>query len=300
MKQIGILLAVCLALSWCAGLPAHAADPGDMPPQVHSLDGEALGLTAQQAFIYDCSTGELWVWGDQQARIPPASLAKLFTVELATQYLQPEEIVTAGAELDFVRKGSSIAALQVGSRLSVSRLVEGCLVQSGNDAAYALATAAGRRILKDEKVPAGAAVAIFLWELNRRAVCMGMSQTRFTSPDGFDAPGQYTCPADVLKIALLSLENPLVLRHCGTVKDYVIFDSGEDYIWSSTNLLLYEQLPYYCPDAFGLKTGTTEDAGCHLVAAFHAPGRDLIIGVFGCPEKTLRFEEALRLYEYIQ
>ena len=89
-------------------------------------------------------------------------------------------------------------------------------------------------------------------------------------------------------------------RYCATVSDSVTYESGQQYIWKTTNLLLQPDSGCYCEAAFGLKTGTTSQAGAHLLAAFHAADRDLVIGVFGCPTKTGRFTDALLLFELAQ
>ncbi len=270
-------------------------EPG---PQILYGDTDELALSAQQAFVYDCGTGDLWIWGDWNARIAPASLVKLFTIHVAMQYLSPEAVITAGEEVYLVQPGSSVAAIGYGSRLTAAMLVEGCLVQSGNDAAYVLAAAAGRVLLNDPAASAQAAVGAFVEEMNRQAAEIGLANTYYVNPDGYDAQGQYTCPEDLLAVARLSLADPLVLQYCGIARDSVVFESGENYVWYSTNFLLHKDLGYYAPEAFGLKTGTTNHAGGHLIAAFHAPDRDLLIGVFGCPDKSSRFADALLLYEY--
>lgn len=271
----------------------QVTEPG---PQIIYADPGSVSLSARQAFVYDCSTGDLWIWGDMDAQIAPASLVKLFTVHVALELLEPDAVITAGDEVYMVGEGSSVAGIQKGDRLKVSMLVEGCLVQSGNDAAYVLAVAAGRKLLSDSNATASSALTAFMTHMNEKAKELELSNTYYVNPDGFDAAGQHTSPADVLSVARISLENPLVLRYCGLAQDHVTFESGEDYIWYNTNFLLHPELSCYCPDVFGLKTGTTGAAGAHLVAAFHAPGRDLLIGIFGCPDKNARFEEAVLLY----
>lgn len=271
----------------------EVTEPG---PQTIYADPEDLELTARHAFVYDCTSGDVWIWGDMNAQIAPASLVKLFTIHVAMDHLEPETLITAGDEVYLVKSGSSVAGIRKGSQLTAAMLVEGCLIQSGNDAAYVLAVAAGRKILGSDDASVTDALAAFMDRMNEEAATLGLNGTYYVNPDGFDAQGQHTCPADVLTVAKLSLADPLVMRYCGIDTDHVTFESGEDYIWYSTNFLLHPSLSCYCPEAFGLKTGTTDAAGAHLLAAFHAPDRDLIIGVFGCPNKIARFEEARLLF----
>ena len=63
--------------------------------------------------------------------------------------------------------------------------------------------------------------------------------------------------------------------------------------------LIDPESPYYCPYAVGLKTGQTPSAGSCLLSAFRMDGRELLIGVFGCPKETDRFDDTLQLFNKI-
>lgn len=267
-----------------------------VPEIIYAPEGD-VSLSAQQAFVYDCGNGALWVYGDWNTPIAPASLTKLFTVYIALQSLSEDTVITVGEEATWIQSGSSVAAIYPENRLSVAMLVEGCLVQSGNDAAYALAVAAGRQLLPNANATPEEALARFMEEMNAQAGALGLTGTCFVNPDGFDAEGQYTTAKDMLTITLLILNDPRISKYSTLATDNVTYESGQNYIWKTTNLLLLPDSDYYCEAAFGLKTGTTNQAGAHLIAAFHAPDRDLIIGVFGCTSKTARFTDALLLYQ---
>ncbi len=254
-------------------------------------------LTAQCWFVYDDDADAfLLLSGDPTETVYPASITKLFTAYVALQYLDPEETVTVGEALDLVDPTSSIAALGYGDTLTVARLLEGMLLPSGNDAAYVLAAAAGRVIDGDPEEYAWNAVQTFLAEMNAQAQELGLSGTHFVNPDGIHDYDHYTCPKDLVTIAKLSLNNPLVMRCTSLSRETVSLDSQEeDVIWKNTNVLIDPESEYYCPYAIGLKTGQTSDAGSCLLSAFDYHGRTLIIGVFGCPEETDRFADTLQL-----
>lgn len=254
-------------------------------------------LTARNAFVYDCNSGQLlFTLGNMQKQIAPASLTKLFTAYVALQYLDPAMTVTCGKETTWISPASSVAWVTPGDRVSVELLIQGMLMQSGNDAAYATAVAAGRILAEDPAYPAKQAVALFMEEVNRQAQALGLTGTHFATPDGLDTFDHYTTAEDMLTIALLAMEHPLLRHYSSLSKTSVMYENGETYTYQSTNFLLQPGSKYYCADACGMKTGTTKKAGSCLMSLFHNGEGYILIGIFGCPEYEDRFADALQLY----
>ena len=254
-------------------------------------------LTARNAFVYDCISGQLlFTLGDMEKQIAPASLTKLFTAYVALQYLDPEMMVTCGKETTWIDPASSVAWVGPGDRVTVELLIEGMMMQSGNDAAYATAVAAGRILAEDPEYPAKQAVARFMEEVNAQAVALGLTGTHFATPDGMDTFDHYTTATDMLSIALLAMEHPLLRHYSSLSKASVMYENGETHTYHSTNYLLQPDSKYYCPDACGMKTGTTKKAGSCLMSLFHNGEGYILIGVFGCPKYEDRFADALQLY----
>lgn len=253
-------------------------------------------LTAQQYFVYDCDEDRfVCISGEPDERVYPASITKLFTAYIAMQYLQPEALVTAGAELDLVVWGSSLADIQVADTLSVEQLIEAMLLPSGNDAAYVLATAAGRVILDQPEADAQYAVETFVAKMNEQAKALGMTASHFVNPDGIHSDEHYMSMADLTALGKLALSNPTIMKYASEpVKDVTLADGKTQ--WKNTNALIHPESEYYCPYALGLKTGQTPDAGSCLLSAYGIDGRTLIIGVFGCPEMDDRFADTLQLF----
>lgn len=252
-------------------------------------------LTAQQAFVYDCESGEFtYLLGDKTDRVYPASITKLFTAYVALQFLEPETQITAGSALELVGAGSSVAEIEAGDVLSVEMLVEAMLLPSGNDASYILADAAGRVISEDDSLSASAAVASFMKEVNGQLRAMGLSGTQFTNPDGYHSPDHYTTFRDLVVISEKVLENDTIMKYASTSKETVTL--GERTLeWKNTNALIDPTSEYYCPYVTGLKTGQTPSAGSCLLSSFDVQGQQYIIGVFGCPEEEDRFADTLQL-----
>lgn len=286
------------ATTLAAAEPEETAQPTIYVPVSHKpeVDPE-YQLTARNAFVYDCASGELlFTMGDMEKQIAPASLTKLFTAYVALQYLRPGTVITCGQETTWIDPASSVAWVSPGDRVSVELLIQGMMMQSGNDAAYATAVAAGRALAEDPAYPAKQAVALFMEEVNRQAQDLGLAGTHFATPDGLDRFDHYTTTRDMLTIALLAMEHPLLRHYCGLSKTSVMYENGETHTYHSTNYLLQPTSQYYCADACGMKTGTTKKAGSCLMSLFHNGEGYILIGIFGCPKYEDRFADALQLY----
>lgn len=254
-------------------------------------------LTAKQYFVYDCAEERFTVLsGSANDRIYPASITKLFTAYVALQYLDEDAKITAGDALELIVPGSSVAEIKKGDVLTVRKLIEAMLLPSGNDAAYILAAEVGR--ILDGKPNEGAWFAIerFMREVNQQAQALGMTGTHFVNPDGIHSGDHYMTPEDLVLMARLSLQEPVVVEYATTAHDTVTLSGGEEKAWKNTNSLVNEESPYYCPFCVGLKTGQTPAAGSCLLSAFQMEDRTLIIGVFGCPDVDDRFEDTLQLF----
>ena len=255
--------------------------------------------TAKNIFVYDVGAQRLlFTLGDPDARIEPASLTKLFTAYVAMQYLDPEQIVTVGEEAGWIGEGSSVAAVSQGCRLSAGLILQGMLMQSGNDAAYALAVAAGRVIAQDPAMGAREACQYFMDEVNVQLQTLGLVNTHFTTPDGYHDDNHYTTANELMQIALLAMQEPLIVESCGLASAVVRYESGEEYTWKNTNWMLQEDSDYYNPFATGLKTGATSQAGQCLISTFHTEETTLLIGVLGCDEIEQRFDDTLLLFDH--
>ena len=313
---IVIAIAVCSKLNTPAyapdpvqttGAPAETTPPTtEEPAPTWMTLPEDRVLTAQQYFVYDCASESfLTISGTEDDRVYPASITKLFTAYVALQYVEPNAQITAGDALDMVVWGSSVADIEKGDVLTAQQLVEAMLLPSGNDAAYLLATEAGRVIGGNPELPAAEAVDVFMYEMNMQAQTLGMTGTHFVNPDGIHDNEHYSTFRDLALLGKLSMENETILQYANTSRDSVTVRNisteentitGKAKEWKNTNALIDPTSKYYCPYAVGLKTGQTPTAGSCLLSAFSGPMGDYIIGVFGCPEVEDRFADTLQLF----
>lgn len=271
-------------------------DPPTEPGPTWMTVAPGRELLAQQYFVYDCKT-DTFVTSSAtpDERVYPASVTKLFTAYVALQYVQPDQQITAGDALDMVAWGSSVAELKKGDTLTAEQLVEAMLLPSGNDAAYVLAAEVGRIIDNNPNATAVAAVMTFMREMNSQAQEVGMTGTHFVNPDGIHSSDHYMSYADLCLLGELALKNETIMKYAKVASDKVTLSEGE-VKWENTNKIINPESEYYCPYAIGLKTGQTPTAGSCLLSAFRMNGQEWIIGVFGCPEETDRFDDTIQLF----
>ncbi len=185
----------------------------------------------------------LWA-GQPDARLPPASLAKLMTALLALERGKLDETVTVGKGV--LRSTGTRIGLKPGEKLRAGDLLAATVVRSANDACRALA---------DHIDPQ------FVARMNQRAAALGMTSTRFMDPCGHDREGQYSSAADLARLAEHVMPHAEYMRLAKLER--VSFKSldGRAFNLRNTNALLgrYE-------GAIGMKTGYTEGAGNCLVA----------------------------------
>ena len=278
-------------------------------------------LLAKQYFVYDVQADKfLVISGRQSDKIYPASVTKLFTCYVALQYLEPDQQVKVGNELDKVRAGSSVAELRKGDVLTVSQLVEAMLLPSGNDAAYVLAYNAGKEITG--KTGVNDCIDGFMTEMNKQAKRVGMTGANFANPDGIHRDNHYMTFKDLAILGKLSVSDATIMKNAKIPSEVVQFaqrgqmvdNSDQNYYskteeldadtvkWTNTNALINPDSRYYCAYATGLKTGQTPSAGSCLLSSFTYEGKTYIIGVFGCPspanssDPEARFEDTLQLF----
>lgn len=255
-------------------------------------------LTASQYFVFDCFVDSfVSISENEDARIFPASITKLMTADVALQYLDPDAQITAGEALNLVAAGSSVAGLEKGDTLTVKELIGGMLLPSGNDAAYVLATEAGRIILDQPTADATTATAAFVSKMNLQAIEYGMHGTHFANPDGIHKEDHYTTYRDLVIMAKTAIASPTIMEYCAMTNVTVTTKEGRTLTWHNTNLLIDSGSEYYSSFAIGLKTGQTPSAGSCLLSAFNFDGKLVIVGIFGCPDVESRFADTLHLMQ---
>lgn len=267
------------------------------PPEITWMTfPEGRDLEAEIYFVYSCEQQTFTVLsGDVDQRVYPASVTKLFTAYVGLQILPKDQVITVGDAIKLIGEDASRAWLQKGHKLTMEDLVAAMLLPSGNDAAYAIAQAAGEVLLENENATTQQAVDAFLAEMNRQAKVLGMTGSHFVNPDGWKHEDHYTSVADLALIANLALADPVISKCAQIVKTAVPVSEKKTLPLENTNYLIDPDSKYYCPYAVGLKTGFTAQAKNCLLSAFTWNESTWVIGTFRCASKEGRYLDTLYL-----
>lgn len=217
-------------------------------------------ISAVSVLVYDVESGRELMEKAAHLQVSPASLAKLMTALLVLERDHLSERVTI-RQSDLI--GGATMGLNAGKELSVEELLWGLLIPSGNDAAMALA-----------RHHAGQ-VEAFVEQMNLRAGDLGMHDTLFQNPNGFDADGQVSSARDLLTLVKVLWEYPLFREIVGTSTATVANRELQ-----STNRLLGS-----FPGVNGVKTGTTHGSGQSLIAGVEENGHQLFALVLGSVDR---------------
>jgi D-alanyl-D-alanine carboxypeptidase (penicillin-binding protein 5/6) len=254
------------------------------PPAVAPAMGVGTTPTVDAAayIVVDPATGETLAQRAPDRELPMASTTKMMTALVVLSLLDPDDRLTVPPEALAV--GESSARLVEGETLRVRDLLTGLLVASGNDAALTLAIGA-----------AGSEEA-FVEQMNARAQELGLEHTRFANPHGLDAPGHHSSVRDLVTIGREAMRDPLIRSIVGRRTAAIPGPGGSgERRYESENLLLDID-----PEADGVKTGMTDDAGYAMVAHARREGLgiDLYAAIIGSPSADRRAIDTDRLLDH--
>lgn len=249
---------------------------------------------APVAFIQDLSSGAVLYAKDADRRMPPASMAKMMTVQVAFDLikrgeLKLDEMVTVRPETWQKWHGPAAGStmfLSPGEQVSVENLLYGIVVLSGNDACVVLA----------EKI-AGTEEA-FVGLMNQKAKELGLANSNFGTSNGWPDQGRtYVTARDLATLAKATIEQHPDL--------YKKFYSRTEFTWGKTlgsgsaiTQANRDPLLGRVAGADGLKTGHTEEAGYGFTGSAEQNGRRLVMVVAGLTSFNQRIEESVRFMEW--
>ena len=254
------------ALAAVAAALVVAAPAAAGPPQV----------TAKAYLVENGATGEVLAGSRANARVPVASITKLMTVLVGLEHAKLDDVVVAQPSAAAV--GESTIDLRAGERITVHDLVEAALVQSANDAAWALAAHVGK-----------GDVNAFVRMMNAKARTLGLRETHFVRPDGLDVPGHVSSARDVTLLARVAMHDPTIRS---------IVDDRNATISGGRRLHTWNDLLGVFPGVIGVKTGHTAAAGWSQVAAVRGNGFVLYATILGSPTRSQRNADLTTLLKW--
>jgi len=245
------------------------------------LSDSDLALTAQAALVFDLDNNRLVYAVNAEKRLPVASLTKLTTALLASRHLSPDQVIAVN-EQNIANIASPRLGLVLGEQISVAALMEGMLVASANDAAEVLAAAIGGGDRQKTIVM-----------MNSLALNLGLRDTSYANPTGFDDPKAYSTAKDILALVLEIGRNPwLVSVLSETGGQVTSVDGRYSHSFNTTNSLLRNSHQYVT----GGKTGYTDEARGNLVVfAENMKGTQMAAVVLGSDDREADMSRLLEL-----
>lgn len=254
--------------------PAAPASPG-APTQFES--------EARNALLIDFQTGAILYEKAADERVGPASMSKMMTTHLVFDQIKAGKLkmddtlpISDKVWKQWNNSGSTMF-IPVGARVTVSELLKGVIIQSGNDACVVLAEG----LFGSEEA--------FAVAMNRRAKELGLTNSNFTNATGWPDPNQYVTARD-----LATLGRSLIVDFPEYYKIY----SEKEFVYNGIKQGNRNPLLYRDVGADGIKTGHTEESGYGLTASAVRNGRRLVLVVHGLKSMKQRSAESERLLDY--
>lgn len=245
-----------------------------------TVSGLAFETIARSAYVVDVQSGTVLFAKDAERPIPPASMSKLMTLNMLFEALKIGRI-TMDSKFSVSKKahlmGGSKMFLREGERVAVSDLIQGIIVQSGNDACVVVAEG-----LEGSE-------AEFARKMTARAQKLGMKNSTFANATGWPHPGQRMSAQDLVMLATrLQTEFP----------EYYSYFAQDTFTWAKISQNNRNPLLKIGVGADGLKTGHTEEAGYGLVGSAVQGGRRVTFMITGMQSSADRASEGERVINW--
>jgi len=268
-----------------ASLALASAAPAKAPP---------FDTPAKVAYLIDLSSGAVLLSKNADQRMPPASMAKMMTTNVAFELIKKgdlklDKMCTVRPETWQKWHGPAAGStmfLSPGEQVSVENLLKGIITLSGNDASVVLA-----------ECIAGTEDA-FANVMNDNAERLHLTNSHFGNSNGWPDEGKtYVTARDLATLARAEIENyPELYKKFYSLTQFTwgkTLGSGSDITQANRNPLLGR-----VPGADGLKTGHTDEAGYGFTGSAEQNGRRLVMVVAGLGSFNQRIEESVRLMQW--
>lgn len=248
------------------------------------FEGE-LAPNSKSACLVEASTNTVLYAKSENEKMAPASMTKVMSMLLVMEALDSgkiklDDMVVATEEA--CRLGGSQIYLEVNEKMSVEDLIKSMAIASANDATMALAL----YIAGNEDS--------FVSMMNERARSLGMNNTNYVNPYGFDNPNHYTSSRDMATLSCYLINNhPKILEYTSRYEDYVREDSQKKFWLVNTNKLVK-----FIDGVDGLKTGWTNEAGYCLTSTIKKDNKRYLAVSMNCESPELRNKDIVSMLTF--
>lgn len=253
-------------------------------PLIVKAEDINLAENATSAIMIEASTGQILFEKNAHEKLAPASMTKMMSMLLIMEAIESgnlkwDEMVTASANASSM--GGSQIFLEPGEAMSVTDLLKGIAIGSGNDATVTLA----ERIAGTEEN--------FVNMMNKKAKDLGLSNTNFKNATGLDSENHYSSAYDMAVIAKELVKHEKILEFTSIYEDYLRQNTNNSFWLVNTNRLVR-----FYQGVDGLKTGFTNEAGYCLTSTAKKNDMRLITVVMNEPDSNTRSSETTAMLDY--
>ncbi len=240
-------------------VPALAATGVNLPTDYN----QASGFT-----VIDLDTGKVLLEKNGDKKLPIASLTKIMTAVVASDLANSSDTFTASkkaANVEPTRMG-----VTDGEKVGLNELLHALLMTSANDSAQMIKEGIDQKYGSE----------IFVRAMNEKAKFLGLKNTHFANPQGFDSPDNYSSADDLAVLSQYALQNYPAIKDV-VQQDYQHYDANTNH--PQIDLYNWNGLLDVYPGVYGVKIGNTNKAGYTTVVASERNGHHLLTVVLGAP-----------------
>ncbi|MBM7551406.1 D-alanyl-D-alanine carboxypeptidase family protein [Thalassobacillus pellis] len=248
-------------------------------PQQINAEEDSLSLDSETAILIDAKTGKVLYEKDSRKIMYPASITKIITGIIAIEKGNLNEMVTVSSNARNV-SGTTVYLLE-GEQVPLKKLIQGMIINSGNDAAVAIA----EHIAGD--------VESFSAMMNDFVVNkVGVTKSHFVNPHGLFNINHYTTAYDMAKIAKYAMKNQ-IFKEIASTKTLEWKGKG----WETT-LINHNKMFWRYEGVTGIKSGWVGQSGYTLVTSAERKGTSLIAVVLNSQTAERSYSDAVKLFNY--
>lgn len=224
---------------------------------------------ASSYIVADFDSGNILMEKDASQKLPIASLTKIMTAVVALDLADQAETFTVS------EKAANMVPTKIGviagEKMTLEELLNGLMLTSGNDAAQVIKEGV------DSKYGKGT----FIKAMNEKAKFLGLRNTSFSNPQGFDSINNYSSAEDLTILSQYYMSKYPLLAEIAK-KDYQFYSPNENH-GKQFDLYNWNGLLDVYPGAIGLKIGNTDAAGYTTSVVAEREGKKLIAVLLGTP-----------------
>ncbi|WP_078381115.1 D-alanyl-D-alanine carboxypeptidase family protein [Sutcliffiella halmapala] len=240
---------------------------------------EQMELFSESALLIDAKSGDILYEKDSEKIMYPASITKIVTAIIAIEEGNLDDIVTVSEKARY-QEGSKVYLLE-GEEVPLLRLVQGLMINSGNDAGTAIA---------EHMNGSEEAFALRMTKFVKER--LGAKSTNFTNPHGLFEPKHVTTAQDMAKIAQYAMGNETFREIVGTKEMEWIGEGWE------TTLFNHHRLLWDYEGTTGVKNGYVPESGHTLVTSAERDGKELIVVTLKAASKYYTYLDTMTLLDY--